>query len=805
MRAVVNEIRQLGSPTNRSEPSSSQRDPAYERRQDLIKNIWKSDWDPGTLDTDFTSSRASDSIERSIIRSLTFKGMDDREDLVTVAYEKTFDWTFRRAGDSTTDETAIGGDESTGFAEWLEAEDRSIYWITGKPGSGKSTLVKHIVSHPKLPGLLATWAGRLDVEPLMAGYYFWDAGSNPLQKSRDGMMRTLLCQCLSQRPDLIPKITPRRWALRSVFGEESFTPPEWTWEELNQTFALLAERSGPDFRLALFIDGLDEFDGDPKDIISLVKSINLRQNVKICVASRPWTAFTDALAQSPSLTMQRLTEKDILTYVRGQFENCRAYHERKAAFPEAVATLLKDVVLRAEGVFLWVSVVVRSLKEDMEDGQSLSELQTILQSLPEDITSLYSKIWQRIQHKGNSISGHLLQLKMAAINIIPLDASLMWLALGEALPEGPDAHEIIKPILTRKLDSFTRGFLELSPSGFVEFMHRTANDWAKQLDIWKETGSSPEGSAGFDPYLALLRAANIYLAPRISERAGKSLEEVGFIAMNYKFENWTLVSEVLTLAGNVADWPENASKLTEMLDEFDRIVAGESNPAQYSRSHWSVKATMYGHRYAARDHNSMSALWNPKYENCFVGVAASFAILPYVREKVSRHPELLEWNHRQHRVSLIESAICGWNRNYWVEYYEDERNETHDRLFQFCRGRRMEMIRFLLDAGGSLEARSYFEFPQIMSIRDEVKSFYERSIEDKGEDKVFASDRQSHWGEALVLIQSRPISVLPFLRFHRLAVPLRFVLMIDRLTWKMGETKIRSSRVSSRIPQSKLS
>jgi hypothetical protein len=581
LRAVVNEIRQLRSPTNRSELSSSQRDTAYEMRQRLVDGIWKSDWNPGTFDTNFASSHASDTIEQSIIRSLTFEGMDDRGELVTVAYEKTLDWILRRAGDVATDETAIGGDESTGFVDWLEAEDKSIYWITGKPGSGKSTLVKYIISHPELPGLLATWAGRLDVDPLMAGYYFWDAGSNPLQKSRDGMMRTLLCQCLSQRPDLIPKISPRRWALHSVFGEEPFTPPQWTWEELNQTFALLAERSGHDFRLAIFIDGLDEFDGDPKDIIGLVKSINLTQNVKICVGSRPWTAFTDALAQSPSLTMQRLTGKDILTYVRGQFENCRAYHERKAAFPKAVATLLEDVVLRAEGVFLWVSVVVRSLREDMEDGQSLSELQTILQSLPEDITSLYTKIWQRIQHKGNSLSGHLLQIKMASIDIIPLDASLMWLALGEAPPEGTDAHEIIKPItLTRKLDSFTRGFLELSPSGFVEFMHRTASDWAKQTEIWKKPDLSLGGDLRFDPSLALTRAANICITPRIPLTS----DEAGCRTLN-----WMSIARVLTLAGNAADRPEIASQLIDTLDDFDRIIAGESNPIRYSPSHWSVK------------------------------------------------------------------------------------------------------------------------------------------------------------------------------------------------------------------------
>lgn len=793
MRAVVTEIRQLKSPTEGPKVSSRERDTVDEMRQHLIDNIWKSDWNPDTFDTDLTPSHLSQPVAQAIIRSLTFEGMNDRGDLVTVAYEKTFNWIFHR-GDALTDGAAVPDNNRTGFVDWLEAEDTSIYWITGKPGSGKSTLVKYILAHPELPNLLKTWAGRRNVEPLVGGYYFWDAGSNPLQKSREGMMRTLLYQCLSQRVDIIPKITPRRWALHSVFGEEPFTPPQWTWEELNQVFALFTTRSGRDFRLSLFIDGLDEFDGNPRDIIALFESINLKRNVKICVASRPWTIFADALAENPSLTMQQLTQNDVITYVRGQFENCRAYHERKAAFPEAVATLIKDVVLRAEGVFLWVSVVVRSLKEDMEDGQSLNQLQTTLESLPEDINSLYTKIWQRIQQKGHPLSKQLLQIKMASIDIIPLDSSLMWIALGEALPESSSARESIKPILTRKLDNFTRGFLEISPSSSIEFMHRTASDWAKQSNIWKESGLSLKENAGFDPSLALLRAANVYITPRISERADKSVDRVGYIGVGYKFEDWTLISQVLTLAGNVADWPENVLQLTEILDEFDRIVAGESNPTQYSRSHWSVKATMYNDSISERGDNFISALKNPKYENCFVGVAASFAILPYVREKVSRHPELLRRNQHQHRLSLLESAICGWNRTYWPVYHEDERRETHDRLFQFCRGRRIEMIRFILGAGGCLETRAYLARPLIISIRDQAKRFHKRTRDDIVKDGVFAPDRWSYWGDALALIQSQPVSVIPLLPFQGLTVPLRIILLVDRHTLGKGREDYRPTR-----------
>lgn len=59
------------------------------------------------------------------------------------AYAKTFDWLFDTA--------------TVTFATWLQqtaSASSQIYWIQGKPGSGKSTLMKFGMRDPRFTELL---------------------------------------------------------------------------------------------------------------------------------------------------------------------------------------------------------------------------------------------------------------------------------------------------------------------------------------------------------------------------------------------------------------------------------------------------------------------------------------------------------------------------------------------------------------------------------------------------------------------------------------------------------------------------
>jgi hypothetical protein len=328
--------------------------------------------------------------------------------------------------------------------------------------------MRYISRHQQLESHLKEWANGL--RAVQAAYYFWDSGSNPLQKSREGMMRTLLHQCPRQCPDLLPLVAPRRYAMYEILGHDHFTAPPWTWEELEKTLSRLAAKSGENFRIALFIDGLDEFSGDRSQLISFIKRLNTAYQIKICVSSRPWTEFADALCQNPRLTIQDFTHSDILFFINDRMDSHPAFVERKRV-SSTTQSLTTDIARGAEGIFLWVAVVVRSVLRSLTAGKAFTEIQRFVRSIPPDMSKLFTKIWNAIEPEWIETSSRLFQAKVAALDLINLDVKLLWQMEECGIPCGDDdkVKQAITPILRRKLDMHTRGILEIAASGSIEF------------------------------------------------------------------------------------------------------------------------------------------------------------------------------------------------------------------------------------------------------------------------------------------------------------------------------------------------
>jgi hypothetical protein len=189
------------------------------------------------------------SFPKAIIDSLIFETIQGREEAIPKAFEKTFSWVFQR------EPTELDGKHLwSSFPDWLESDTHQPYWITGKPGSGKSTLMKFILQQTSIQPHLQKWADDFDL--LITRYYAWVAGSD-LQKSCEGLMRTLLYQTLQLNPALVPEVAPRRWSLFITLRSVAKMPPWQRWE-IEESFELLLAKCGQTIRLALFIDGLDE-------------------------------------------------------------------------------------------------------------------------------------------------------------------------------------------------------------------------------------------------------------------------------------------------------------------------------------------------------------------------------------------------------------------------------------------------------------------------------------------------------------------------------------------------------------------
>ncbi|KAM0415928.1 hypothetical protein ACHAPT_013081 [Fusarium lateritium] len=458
------------------------------KHTDLADILWRMDWKSWAASHEgnlFTSSQSASHTDvngvpiwMEILGSISFRELDLRKEAIPKAYASTYSWIFR---DSQTDENGEKLEWSS-FPAWLKQRDETIYWITGKPGSGKSTLTKYIIESPELQSHLQEYAG--DLPCLQAGFFFWNPGSK-METSREGLLRTLLHQCLQARPDLIPAVTPRRWTLYSLLAGEAMAPA-WTWKELKESFEILCSFHGKDFRMALFIDGLDEFsesENSPDVLISWIRDTATRHGIKICVSSRPWNVFADAFKREPSLTMQNLSKRDIEYFVRTEFDNSIAFQELKEVFHDDTTAILKEIIEKAQGVFLWVNLVVRNLLSTLVDTPSLPYLKQKLAEIPGDIVGLYSAIWRSIPAERQCRASKILQICLASWGTC--ETEIMWLATEDR----PDPQAFldekarvgIQSVMKRVVDGHTRGICELT-LGSVHFLHRRAGfvDYVKK-------------------------------------------------------------------------------------------------------------------------------------------------------------------------------------------------------------------------------------------------------------------------------------------------------------------------------------
>jgi hypothetical protein len=316
---------------------------------------------------------------------LSLSSADARRRLMQAdrAYEKTFLWLF---------------EPNLGFRDWLRGDiTNPLYWIQGKPGSGKSTAMKFAMKHPSTLKLLKTY----DSKPwIVAGYFFHDRGTT-IQKTVRGFLGELLYQILDQRKELFYIIFPIFSQLLDVQPSKLGQSDIWDHEKLEEALVLFGTMAKVDINLCVFVDALDEHDGDHKSLFSTLNKLrDLTSNkyirLRLCVAGRPENLFKTAFQLCPGLAIQDYTTHDIRRYTQG-----RLHAELRSSVSykgEAeLNDLITDVITRAQGVFLWVRLVIGEMIEGLCEGDTIHELTSLLSTIPSELEELYARALRRVR------------------------------------------------------------------------------------------------------------------------------------------------------------------------------------------------------------------------------------------------------------------------------------------------------------------------------------------------------------------------------------------------------------------------
>jgi hypothetical protein len=511
-------------------------------------------------------------IESSLLASLRFPTMNNRFEEIEPAHKETFEWIFRSPAQQS---------KWSNFPQWL-SEGGGIYWINGKAASGKSTLMRFICEDPRTDTLLNEWSSPDFL--LRATHFFWNSGT-PDQRSYQGLLRALLFDILRQARYLIRVVFSDKWAARPWHPTNVVLEPEsWTLPRLIKAFDLLFQKAGMRLRFCLFVDGLDEYNGDPFDIIDLFMRISQFPNVKLCLSSRPLYDFVKSFRAFPTLRLQDLNSHDIKQYVDDKLGANHQMQELQRKEPEQAPKLSQEIIDKADGVFLWVRLVVFSLLRGLRNSDQVSDLQRRLRILPPSLEDLFSHILDHLEpvylEQSSRIfqiftASHLTKGNLIECNLTSLELSFAEETDAQRLLRSPASpltdHERISRIELVDIWLVTRcgGLIEANkPSNSedinrnLSYLHRTVRDYLEVPQIWTRIMGLTRGS-DFNPHVSLLQSSVLFiklaLRPDIDSLGILDFAAIG-LKHAYQAELETNRPQVL------------------LLDELDRMIQGGPGP-----------------------------------------------------------------------------------------------------------------------------------------------------------------------------------------------------------------------------------
>ncbi|KAI1325279.1 hypothetical protein F5Y16DRAFT_378439 [Xylariaceae sp. FL0255] len=439
------------------------------------------------------------SMQQSIIKSLNFEHRPMRYNRIPIAHKETFAWVH--------DPDTRPSGPTSGLLDWLRKKP-GIFWVSGKPGSGKSTFMKYLEDDERTRRALDDWASPYRV--LIASHYFWNAGTT-MQKSQKGLLQEILLKIFRSRPELIESICVERVEDSTIKSHDRPQRP-WSTAELSQALQRLAE-SADDIKICLFIDGLDEYSGDHHEFCQDLLKIIQSGNIKMCLSSRSWNVFEDAFGQYPTLRIHHLTRADTRAYVTSILsEHPRWVHLHDQ--PTSGDHLINEVVERADGVFLWVSMVTRLLREGLSNDDSSTDLLKRLKLFPTELEPFFKHMLDSVEPFYYPKMSGCLQIAIASRNPLfyPIysfhedeyDDSDYALKLA-ARNKGFQALALTRlhHKVSRRLNGHCKGLLEVGNSR-VTFLHRTVADFLKTREMGDYLVA--KGLPNFDAKLSILKA-----------------------------------------------------------------------------------------------------------------------------------------------------------------------------------------------------------------------------------------------------------------------------------------------------------
>lgn len=301
--------------------------------------------------------------------------------------------------------------------------------------------------------------------------FFFNFRGEQLEKSVEGLYRSLLYQLLDRIPRLMEAIPTLREIQSSLI--------DWSVESLKDMF-YQAVWSLDSTEVTCYVDAIDECDEDnARELIGFFETLGESAveagiGFRALFSSRHYPNITMWNCQYMTIEGQEGHARDISNYVDSKL---------RTRISKQGPSIQSTITTRASGVFLWVILVVRHLNVAWDRGQ-IHQLERIVQAVSINMRNLFDDILHR------SLDGHeslLITLQWTIYARRPLKREELYFAILAGLKDSDltawEKHIDGVSSIEKFLLSSSHGFAEVTTSGTVRFIHESADHYLRDTGL----------------------------------------------------------------------------------------------------------------------------------------------------------------------------------------------------------------------------------------------------------------------------------------------------------------------------------
>ncbi|KAK6509042.1 hypothetical protein TWF481_003807 [Arthrobotrys musiformis] len=353
--------------------------------------------------------------------------------------------------------------EHDDFKAW-KRDETQVLWITGDPGKGKTMLLCGLIEEIGPSTMLEDKTA----ETLLS--YFLFQGTDSRIHNATAALRSLISMLFEQHPALITVVREKY----DAFGKQLFQDTN-AWFALSAIFTNILKDLG-NKRVYIFLDALDECTIDASKLLDIIVQSSTFLHVKWILSSRNIADIQRRLKSHNSCARLRLESEANAEYVSKAVDNYieHSISELSLVFSDQVDILTVRDTMRqkANGTFLWVSLITRELKE-----ANFWDVDQILEEFPTELSTVYDRMVEQIKQQRPE-TRRLCSLILSTLVVVYRPLHLEEVAVLPHLPKNVSG----KPEIVQNLIHQCASFFSIRDN-YVYIIHQSAMDFLSETGV----------------------------------------------------------------------------------------------------------------------------------------------------------------------------------------------------------------------------------------------------------------------------------------------------------------------------------